>query len=134
MHKIARRILMFGLVGPVLLAPLVVLGGQKRDYPWWRYLVAIVGGGYLIPVFGTLFGWKLLAVLRTASYPFRFALRAFVGMFILSGLIMVVTTREPVNTAKWLFCSPGGLIMLLAFGVLYAGLPTIVVRWLNQRK
>jgi len=136
LHKIIRRALIFGAVGPALLAPLTVFGWHGRGYPWWHYLVVIIGGGYLIPVFGTLAGWKLLAILQKVSPGIIFVLRALVGVIVFSASIIVATTRSPAeigNTAKWLFLSPSGLILLLVIGFSYAGLPALV-HWLQQRK
>jgi len=130
LNKITRRVLILGVVGPALLAPLIALGWQ--GYPWWRYLVAIVGGGYLIPVFGTLAGRKLLAIPQKASSAISFVLRALVGVLIYSAILMVVTTSLG-DTAMWLFSSSSGLIVLLVVGFSYAGFPAIV-HWLQQRK
>lgn len=47
MHKIIRCVLILGLMDPALLAPVIVLGWQGRGYPWWRYLMAIVGRSFL---------------------------------------------------------------------------------------
>lgn len=135
MRTITRRALILGMVGPALLAPLTAFGWLGRGYPWWRYLVVIAGGGYIIPVFGTLVGWKLMATLHEAGFAVSFVLRAIVGIVLISALLMVVTTRslgEIRDTAMWLFGSADGLALLLVFGLSYAGLP-LIARRIQQR-
>lgn len=131
MRKITRRVLILGILGPALLAPLTALGWQGRDYPWWRYLLVIVGGGYLIPVFGALGAWKLAAILQKAGFVVNFVSRALVGIVLIAAFLIVLTTRslgEIRDSAMWLFRSSNGLALLLLFGLSYAGLPLMVHR------
>ena len=133
MSKVIRRVLVLGFIGPALLTPVVVLG--RRGYEWWHNLVAIVGGGYLIPVFGTLAGWKLVAMSRKAGRAVSFAVRGLVGMILMSAVLLVVTPKsleEIGSTARWLFLSEG-LVILVVVGLLYAAQP-LVGQWLRCRQ
>ena len=129
MRKLIYRAMILGVVGLLLLAPLIALSWKGRGYPWWAYLVAIVGGGYLIPVFVPVFGnlleYKLEKLLqkkvgRAASFVVR----------VLAGMLALVAFHITVDrsTEMWLFRSSRGLALLIIFGLLYAGIP-IVCGW-----
>ncbi len=115
-RKNVRRVLILATVGPAGLALLTVLGWQGKGYPWWRYLVVIVAGGYLVPVFGTLAGWKLLrAISRRVGLTVSFLLWALVGMAVLIATFLIVHMGD--TSGIIFFHSWGGLLLLAFFGV-----------------
>ncbi len=124
-----RRTMLLGLIGPLVLTPLVVFGYQGRD--WWRHVSVIIGGGYLIPVLGTLAGWRLTELARKAGQSVVFPVRALVGMALTCGLsfLLLVTSSSSLNAA-WArlsaFLRFEVLAALIVIGLLYA-LPCI--RW-----
>lgn len=77
-----------------------------------------------------------MAILLEVSPGISFVLRALSRTVLFSAALTGVTTRslgEIGNTAIRLFCTPGGLALLLVFGLSFAGLPLILHRP-RQRK
>jgi len=130
-----RRRMALTLLGPVVLAPLVVLAFRGRE--WWRHVCVIIGGGYLIPVLGALAAWRLTAIARKVGHPIAFLARALVGMMVVFALIVLgMVLRSPSLGAAWGRLSDFLLrfetwLALIAAGLVYA-LPYVL--WVRKDK
>lgn len=123
-----RGLMRLALIAPVLLAVPVVLG--LRDREWWRQVALIIGGGYLLPVFGTLAGWRLVALARRGGSHAVFCGRVAVGGLLLgSYMVISIVLREPVAALPArlhdFFLDFRMVLVLLLVGVLYALLPHV---------
>ncbi len=123
-HRLtAPRLVKLGLIVPLVLLPLVLLG----QHEWWQALVLLVGG-YVVLVFGTIAGWRLTDLAERSGARARLAVRACVGtalfcaIFALGWIAIPPTDRKILHPlADWRV-----LLLAVAFGVCYAVPPS---RW-----
>lgn len=119
----ASRILRWGLIGPLVLTPLVVLALQGRE--WWRHVSMILGGGYLVPVLGTLAGWKLTERARKKGRLVAFVARASVGMALLCVLsfLFLLLSSASLDVARARLSGLArfeSFLGLIVIGIVYA--------------
>ncbi|MFO8034208.1 MAG: hypothetical protein R6U88_03450 [Candidatus Bipolaricaulota bacterium] len=90
MSKDVRRILTVALLGPLLVAPLLVLEQVlgRPGLEWWRYPALAIGWAYLVPVLACLGGRWLVVKAARAGRTTRLAARALSGMAIISAVVV----------------------------------------------
>ncbi len=128
-----RRIMLIGLVGPVLLSMLVVaehVVAKHGNQEWWRQVALIVGVGYLIPVFGTLAGWKLVAAVQRFGRYAVFYVRSVIGGLLMGSCILAsIGLREPIpklsTKLREFFFDFRTILVLLIIGIIYALIPYV---------
>lgn len=124
-----RQLMLLGLISLPFLTALAIFGWQGKGYPWWRSAVVIMGGGYLIPVIGTMIGWRLVRILQTTNPLVGFLVRGLVGVAILSGCFLtIIAGSYDINTAVQIFKSWKWIMAMLFLGFLYAASPKLLHR------
>jgi len=84
-----RRLLKWGLICPLPFILFAILRPQGRE--WWRHVSVILGVGYLIPVLGTLAGWRLTELARKKGRLVAFVTQALVGMVLIGSASSFMT-------------------------------------------